>query len=80
MLTCPRRVLPSGVQILARPSADPDSKDGGESIQETLETAAACATHAKVKVDDGTANLYTVSPAAVDGSPSPVSLRVHEFK
>ena len=80
MLTCPSWVLPSGAQILARPSADDDNKDWGESIQETLETAAACATHPKVKADDGTANLYALSLAAAIGAPSFVSLRAHELE
>ena len=70
-------MLPSGAQILARPSADADSREGGDSIQEMLETVAACAAHAKVKVDEGTAKLYV--PEAVEGRPALVSLCVHEL-
>ncbi len=54
--------LPSGFQILASPSAEEDSKEGGEPIHDKLETAAECPFQAVWKPDDGTAKLYP--PAA----------------
>lgn len=63
--TCPSISLPSGFQILANPSADDDSKDGGESIQERLEIAAECPFHASWKPEEGTAKLYPLPLSVV---------------
>jgi len=60
--TWPSIALPSGFQILASPSAEDDSKEGGERIHERLETAAECPFQASWKPEEGTAKLYP--PAA----------------
>lgn len=64
--TCPRREPPSILQIFANPSADAESKEGGESIHETLETAAECAAQVTWKTVDGTAKSSLPPPSAVD--------------
>lgn len=67
MLTWPMSLVPSASQILASPSADADSSEGGHSIHARLEIAAECAAQAIRNAVDEVAKPSALASIAKSG-------------